>query len=57
MFGSGDFWDKSPLWFLKILKLPTFYSGSFKILKNALGQFIANALPNMSLLVLTEKIL
>ena len=30
------------LWFLKILKLPSFYSGNFKIFKNALGQFIPN---------------
>ena len=36
MFGLGDFWDKLPSWFLKILKLPLFYSGNFKIFKNAL---------------------
>ena len=41
MFGSGDFWNKSP----------SFYSGSFKISKNAVGQFIG--LLNMWLLVLT----
>ena len=40
MFGSGDFWDKQALWFLKILKLPLFHSGIFKIFKNALAQFI-----------------
>ena len=27
---------------MKILKLPSFYSGNFKIFKNALGQFIPN---------------
>ena len=42
IFGSGDFWDKSPSWFLKNLKLPSPYSGNFKIFKNALGQFIPN---------------
>ena len=42
MFGSGDFWDKSLSWFLNILKLPSFYSGNFKIFKNTLGQFIPN---------------
>ena len=45
MFGSGDFWDKSTSRFLKILKLLSFYSGNFKIFKNAVGQFIANRLP------------
>ena len=45
MFGSGDFWDTSPSWFLKILKLPWFYSGNFKIFKNALRQFIPNRPP------------
>ena len=38
----GWFWDKSPSWFLKILKLPSFYSGNFQIFKNALGEFIPN---------------
>ena len=28
--------------FLKILKLPSFYSGDFKLFKNALGQFITH---------------
>ena len=32
MFGSGNFWDKSPLWF-------------FQIFKDALGQFISNRPP------------
>ena len=41
MFGSGDFGDKSPSWFLKILKLPSFYLGNFKIFKKALRQFIS----------------
>ena len=45
MFGSGNFWDKSPSWFSKILKLPSFYLGNFKILKNALVQFIPNRPP------------
>ena len=40
MFGSGDSWDISPSWFLKILKSLTFYSGNFKIFKNSLWQFI-----------------
>ena len=35
MFGSDNFWDKSPL-------SPSFYSGNSKFLKNALGQFIKN---------------
>ena len=42
MFGSGDFWDESPLWFLKTFKLPSFYLGNFKIFKKALGQYIPN---------------
>ena len=43
MFVSDDFGDKSPSWFLKILKIKTsFYLGNFKIFKNALGQFIPN---------------
>ena len=45
MFGSGDFWDKSPLSFLEILKLPSFYWGNFRIFKTALGQFITNCPP------------
>ena len=36
---------KSPSWFLKSLKLFSFYLGNFKILKNALGQFIPNHPP------------
>ena len=40
MFVSGNFLDKSPAWFLKNLKLPSFYSGNFKIFKNALGSMI-----------------
>ena len=42
MFGSSNFWDKSPSWFLKNLKLLLFYLGNFKIFKNAHGQFIPN---------------
>ena len=45
MFGLGDFWDKLPSWILEILKLPSFYSGSFKIFKNELEQFIPNHPP------------
>ena len=30
MLGSGDFGDKSPSWFLKILKLPLFHSESIE---------------------------
>ena len=45
LFCSGDFWDKWLSWFLKILKLPLFYSGNFKVFKNALGQFIPNCPP------------
>ena len=42
MFSSGDFGGKSPSWFLKVLKLPSFYTGNFKIFKNALGKFTTN---------------
>ena len=45
MLGSGNFWNKSPSRFLKILKLRLFYSWNFKIFKNALGQFIPNRPP------------
>ena len=45
MFGSGEFGDKLPTRLLKILKLPSFYSGNFKISNNALGQFIQNHPP------------
>ena len=45
MFGSGNFWNKSTSWFLKILKLPLFHPGYFKIFKIALGQFIPNRPP------------
>ena len=48
MFGSSNFCNKSPSWFLKILKLPSFYSGNFRIFENALGQI---ALPNIWSLV------
>ena len=36
---------QSPSWFSKIWKLPLFYSGSFKIFENALGEFILNRPP------------
>ena len=42
MFGSGDFWDKSPLRSLNILKLPSFYWRNFRTFKNALGQYFLN---------------
>ena len=42
MLGSGNFWEKSPSWSLKILKLPSYYSHNFKSFKNPLGQFIPN---------------
>ena len=45
MFDSGDFWDKSYSWVLENLKLPSFYSGNFKIFKNVLEQFISNRPP------------
>ena len=45
MLGLSDFEDKSPLSFLKIMKLPSFYSGNFKTFKNALGHFISNCPP------------
>ena len=45
MFVSGDFGDKSTLWFLKNLKLPSLYLVNFKIFKKALGQFIPNHPP------------
>ena len=45
MFSSGNVWDKSPSQFLKILKLPSFYSGNSKIFKNPLRQCIPNAPP------------
>ena len=52
MFGSGNFWDKSPSWFLKTLKSSLFYSDNFKIFKSALGNLSQIAIPNMWLLVL-----
>ena len=33
IFGSGNFRDKPPSWFLKNLKLPSFYSDNVKIFK------------------------
>ena len=45
LFGLGNFGDKSPSQFLKILKLPSFYSGNYKIFKNALVLFITNHPP------------
>ena len=51
MFGLGNFGDKSPSLFLKILKLPSFYSGNLSIFKNTANS-PQIALPNMRLLVL-----
>ena len=45
MFGSDDLRDKLPSLFLKILKLLSFYWGSFKLFQNVLGQFIPNLPP------------
>ena len=50
--GLDNFWDKSPTRFLEILKLPSFCSGYFEILKNALGHFVQNYLPKH---VITSK--
>ena len=50
ILGFDNFWDKSPAWFLKTLKLPSFYSGHFKTSKNALGNLSQIALSNMWLL-------
>ena len=47
MFGSGNFWNKSPSLFLKILKLPLFYSVNFEIFKNALDNLSQITLPNV----------
>ena len=52
MFRSGDFGDKSPSWFLK---LPSFYTGNFKILKNAFGQSIRN-FPDRNVITSTNLI-
>ena len=57
MFGSGDFWDKSLLWFLKILKLPSFYWGNFKKFSIMHSGNLSNiALRNMWLLVQTLSV-
>ena len=57
MFGSGDFWDKSLLWFLKILKLPSFYCGNFKKFSIMHSGNLSNiALRNMWLLVQTLSV-
>ena len=52
MFGSGDFWDKSPSWFFKISKLSSLYSSNFKIFKNPSGNLSQIIRPNMWLLLL-----
>ena len=57
MFGSGNFWEKSPSRFLKIMKLPSFYSGNFNILKNALGSLSQIPLPSTWLLVLISEVI
>ena len=45
IFGSGNFWDKSPTWFLKILKVSRFAWTILKFFKNLPGQFISNRPP------------
>ena len=57
MFGSGNFWDESASWFLKILKLFSFYSDNFKFSKMHLGNLSKTALPSMWLLVLITIII
>ena len=52
MFGLGDFWDKWPLQFLKILNLLSFYLDNFKMFKKHLGNLSQITLSNMWLLVL-----
>ena len=44
-FSSSNFWNKSPSWFLKTWELLLFYSGNFRIFKNALEQSISNHPP------------
>ena len=56
MFGSGNLEDKSPSWFLEILKMSSFYSDNFKIFKYTLGQLPQIAIPEMWLLVQTNFI-
>ena len=46
MFRSGNCGEKSLSWILNILKFPSFYSGNFKVLKNALRQIIPNRSTN-----------
>ena len=51
MFGSGNFWDKSPSWFLKILKLPRFT----RVISIFSKMYVCNlSLSNMWLLVLID---
>ena len=47
MFGLVNFWDKSPSWVLKILKLPSFYSEISKFSKMRLVNLSQIALPYM----------
>ena len=47
MFGLVNFWDKSPSWVLKILKLPSFYSEISKFSKMHLVNLSQIALPYM----------
>ena len=51
MFGSGCFGDKLPSWFLKMLKVTSFYSGNFNIFKDALRQFIPNCPPKHVIII------
>ena len=46
IFGSVDFWDISPLWFLNIFESHhRFTRAIIKIFKNTLGQFFTNGPP------------
>ena len=60
VLGSGDFWDKSLsvfFFFFLILKLPSFYTGNFKIFKNTLGKFIQNRPPKRVITSNNAKVL
>ena len=54
MFGLSDFGDKSPLWFLKILKLVISKLAISKFSKMHSGNLSQTALPDMWLLVLIQ---
>ena len=54
MFSLDSSWNKSPLWFLKIVKLPCFTWTISKFPKMHSGNLYQTTLPNMWLLVLTQ---